>query len=132
MKTPDGVFEQRVVTLGVSNDKVVEVKQGLKSGEAVVLNPTSLMSDEWKRAHKIGEPTPPAAAKAKAKGTARSGLIQKFQNLSLDDRARMRSATLEERAAILKKAGFTDEEIRQMKEAGSPRTLQKKQGDSSE
>ena len=36
----DGVFEQRVVTLGASNDKVVEVKQGLKSGEAVSLAAT--------------------------------------------------------------------------------------------
>jgi hypothetical protein len=27
------------VTLGVSNDKVVEVRQGLKSGESVALNP---------------------------------------------------------------------------------------------
>jgi HlyD family secretion protein len=78
VKTPNGRFEQRVVTLGVSDDKVVEVKQGLKAGESVALNPIALMSAEEKRALTI-QPTPPEPPKAKAKGSARLG-NQIFRN----------------------------------------------------
>jgi RND family efflux transporter MFP subunit len=134
VKTPDGRFEQRVVTLGATDTKVVEVKQGLKAGESVALNPISLMSAEEKRALTI-QPTPPEPAKAKAKGSARSYLlpstIQKLQNLSPDDRAQLKSATPEEREALLKKAGFTDEELRQLN-AIRQRTPQKKHGDGPE
>ena len=132
VKAPGGRFEQRVVTLGASNDKVVEVKQGLKSGESVSLAPLTLLSDEEKRALKIGEPTPPADAKAKTKWTVRSGIVQKLQKLSPADRTRVMSANQAEREAILKKAAFTDEEIQQLNEARRPRTPQKKQGDGPE
>jgi hypothetical protein len=59
VKKPDGGFEWREVTLGVSNDTSVEVKQGLQSGEAVIQNPRRLLSAEEKRA-KLGAPAPPA------------------------------------------------------------------------
>jgi HlyD family secretion protein len=61
VKKPDGGFEWRDVTLGVTNDKVVEVKQGLKSGESVARNPSALMSEQEKR-EKLG---PPAKAAPK-------------------------------------------------------------------
>jgi HlyD family secretion protein len=48
VKTPDG-FSWREVTLGISNDKLVEVKKGLMSGDVVALNPIALMSEEEKR-----------------------------------------------------------------------------------
>ena len=125
VKKPDGGFDWREVTLGLGNDDAVEVKQGLKSGERVALDPVALMSEEEKREKKIGEPTKPAAApdaappKAKAKGKAsRDGLAtalrQKLRNLSPDERARLRDASPDDRDAILKKAGFTDAEIRQL------------------
>jgi HlyD family secretion protein len=37
------------VELGISNDKLVEVRKGLKAGDLVALNPVSLMSEEEKR-----------------------------------------------------------------------------------
>ncbi len=62
----------------------------------------------------------PAKAKAKAKGKggrggAMSGI---FAKISPEDRAKMKTASPEERAEILKKAGATDEMIEQMKNFG--------------
>jgi RND family efflux transporter MFP subunit len=48
------------VTLGQENDKLVEVKQGLQSGDVVMLEPLSLMSEAEKR-EKLGKPTKPAS-----------------------------------------------------------------------
>jgi hypothetical protein len=47
--TPHGA-EEREVTLGLSNDKMVEVKDGLEEGEEVVVNPRSLMSEKERSA----------------------------------------------------------------------------------
>ena len=47
VRTADG-YVWRDVTLGISNDKLVEVKKGLKSGETVALNPIALMSEDEK------------------------------------------------------------------------------------
>jgi HlyD family secretion protein len=65
VKKPDGGFDWREVELGVSNGKIVQVKQGLKSGDDVILDPSSLMSEAEKR-QKFGSPptpTKPAAPK---------------------------------------------------------------------
>jgi HlyD family secretion protein len=48
VKTPKGP-ELRKVVLGTSNDQFVEVKEGLKDGDIVALNPGSLMTDAEKR-----------------------------------------------------------------------------------
>jgi hypothetical protein len=45
--TPHGP-EQREITLGLSNETMVEVKEGLKEGDEVVLNPRVLLSDKDK------------------------------------------------------------------------------------
>ncbi len=60
----------------------------------------------------------PDAAKAKGKGGRRGAgaFGAMFQNLSEEDRAKMRSGTEEEKAEILKKAGVTPEMIEQMKQ----------------
>src|SRR5262249_45680801 len=42
IKRADGGYDWREVTLGAANDKFVEVKEGLESGEKVALNPLSL------------------------------------------------------------------------------------------
>ena len=44
VKKPDGAFEWREVTLGQSNKRSVEVKQGIKSGELVATRPRGLLS----------------------------------------------------------------------------------------
>jgi HlyD family secretion protein len=41
----DGRFEWREVTLGQSNDRMVEVTQGIKSGELVAMQPRLLLSE---------------------------------------------------------------------------------------
>jgi HlyD family secretion protein len=60
VKKPDGGFEWREVTLGLTNEQQVEVKQGIQSGELVVIKPLDLLSEEQKRAIR-SSPTPPAA-----------------------------------------------------------------------
>ena len=57
VKKPDGGFEWREVTLGTTDDKLVEVKHGLKAGEMVAEEPASLMTDEEKRL-KLPPPKP--------------------------------------------------------------------------
>lgn len=159
VRKSDNTFDWRDVTLGVSNDKLVEVKDGLKAGEFVALMPILLMSEAEKRdklgssgkdaskkewdpaakdaAKKVGvTPTPvvpgaapgapdAAADKAKAKGKgARGGMGgmmggpmgEVFSKISPEDRAKMRTASAEEREQILRKAGATDEMIKQMNE----------------
>src|SRR5262249_38404136 len=59
VKKPDDSLEWREVTLGISDDKVVEVKQGIKAGERVALNPLDLISEEEQR-QKLNAPTKPA------------------------------------------------------------------------
>ena len=55
-------FLWRDVNLGLTNDKLVEVKGGLKDGDLVALNPISLMSEEEKR-EKFGTAKGDAAKK---------------------------------------------------------------------
>jgi hypothetical protein len=63
VKKPDGSFERREVALGETSDNLVEVKNGLKSGELVVLNPVALLRDSEKR-QMNRTPQPPAAKPA--------------------------------------------------------------------
>jgi RND family efflux transporter MFP subunit len=66
-------------------------------------------------------------AKAKGKTSKKGGrgggfgnpaFAKKFQSIPPEDRARMKTASPEERMEILKKAGFTDEELQQMRNFG--------------
>ncbi len=153
VKKPENGFERREVTLGISDDKVVEIKKGLNEGEQVVLSPTLLMTDDEKEEAFRGAkdatkkdwgpdapvagpdakggpagPGAPAGPDAKGDATKKKGARTKgaggggmggnpkFQNIPAEDRARMKGASPEERAEILKKAGFTDEELEQMRQ----------------
>ncbi|MFI5457214.1 MAG: sigma-70 family RNA polymerase sigma factor [Isosphaerales bacterium] len=58
VKKPDGRFDWREVTLGVSNDKLIEIKKGIQSGEHVALDPRSLLTE--KEREKIGVEAKPA------------------------------------------------------------------------
>jgi HlyD family secretion protein len=46
--TPTG-SSRRAVTLGLTNDKLIEIKRGLEVGESVALNPSALLSEDEKR-----------------------------------------------------------------------------------
>ncbi|MCA1686412.1 MAG: efflux RND transporter periplasmic adaptor subunit, partial [Planctomycetia bacterium] len=129
VKTPDGAIAWREVTLGLSNDARVEVKGGLKSGETVALEPLPLLSEEQKR--KVSQPPsgprPPGRGdglpKAKGKGAGiPPALRAKLQAMAPEDRVKLRDANAEEREAILKKAGLTVDEVRQLRQGpGAPR-----------
>ncbi len=58
VKKPDGGFVWREVTLGLSTDKVVEIKTGLEKGDLVALDPLPLLTDEQRQ--KIAVPAQPA------------------------------------------------------------------------
>ena len=143
-------FRRQEVTLGISNDQQVEIKNGIKSGDLVAMTPTVLLSDDERReasnvaakeaskkdfgaSGKEGGPAaggpdgaaPGGEGKAKAKGKRGGGggmmggaLGEKFGKISPDDRAKLRTASPEERAEIFRNAGFTDEEIEQVKQFG--------------
>jgi HlyD family secretion protein len=49
IKKPEGPFERREVILGERSDKLIEVKNGLASGDLVTLNPFALLSESEKR-----------------------------------------------------------------------------------
>ena len=140
---PDGTWENRPVEVGMSNTKYVEIAEGLSEGDRVALDPRAIMTDAERRdafgaggdkksAEDQGSWSEEDAAKAKAasekpstraaagaEGAAAGGgpnpaMFQKFQNISAEDRAKLRDASDEERKEIMKKAGFTDAEIQQM------------------
>jgi HlyD family secretion protein len=60
VKKSDGAIDWREVTLGLSNDKVVAVKQGIAAGDRVALSPRDLLTEELKRETQRA-PTRPAA-----------------------------------------------------------------------
>jgi HlyD family secretion protein len=49
VKKADGTFEWREVTLGITNEREVEVKQGLKPGEQVAIKPLDLLTEQQKQ-----------------------------------------------------------------------------------
>ena len=46
VKKADGAFEWREVTLGITNDRIIEVKQGIKPGEQVAIKPLALLTEQ--------------------------------------------------------------------------------------
>jgi HlyD family secretion protein len=61
VRTADGKVDWREVTLGTANDEIIEVKQGLKAGESVVLDPYPLLTEAQKQ--KMPRPSPSPKAK---------------------------------------------------------------------
>lgn len=162
--TPDGP-KRTEVQLGKTNDVLIEIKEGIKEGDRVAMNPTSLLTEDEKReatsagsraqmkskdwgdtkgappspgavTAKPGNPDAKAAdgdaakAKTKKKGAGGAGgaggmmggpmgaIFGKMRALSEEDRAKLRpnsDATEEEKAALYKKVGITDDELAQMK-----------------
>jgi multidrug efflux pump subunit AcrA (membrane-fusion protein) len=71
LNRPDGRVEWRDVVVGTADDAVVEVKEGLREGDPVILDPTPYLSDEQRA--RMSVPTRPARKKAAAR-TKDSGL----------------------------------------------------------
>ncbi|MFI5457215.1 MAG: sigma-70 family RNA polymerase sigma factor [Isosphaerales bacterium] len=69
VKKTDGGFVWREVTLGLANDKLVEIKKGIERGEPVSLDPRSLLTE--KEREKIGVPTKPATSSSVPRKAAR-------------------------------------------------------------
>jgi hypothetical protein len=72
INTPDGPHE-RDVTIGLANEKIVEIKDGLKEGEVVVLNPKAILGDKAKTRQVIdnargGMPGSDGKGKGRGKG----------------------------------------------------------------
>ncbi|MFO0956675.1 MAG: efflux RND transporter periplasmic adaptor subunit [Isosphaeraceae bacterium] len=145
------------VKLGTSNDKLIEISEGLNEGDEVALSPLALMSEEEKqkvfgagakgatakdwssadasksKAAGTGEVKGEGKADGKAEKKARKkdaagggggggmpSFVAKFKNISAEDREALKTASEDERAGILKKAGFTDDELNQMKSMAPP------------
>ena len=124
--TPGGPA-RREVKLGLFNETMIEVKEGLRAGDKVALDPIPLMSDEELReafavskAGKVGDVSPTAPKANGATPDRKSGPLSidfsKFRNIPREDREKMKTGSEDERRAILKKAGFTDAEIEAMKQ----------------
>jgi hypothetical protein len=63
VKTPAGP-EEREVEIGLSNEKMAEVKSGLRAGDEVLVNPKAILG----KGAKTHEDQPEAGSKAKGKG----------------------------------------------------------------
>lgn len=136
------------ITLGDTNDQLIEVKTGLTDGAEVALSPMNLLSDEekrqltnpsgsvrtrtWGAAGKKAEGGDAEAkdagaekAKAKAKGGRGAGggmfgadpaMAAIFQKIPQEDRMKVFRGSSEERAAALKAAGATPDQISKIEE----------------
>ncbi|WP_406699534.1 sigma-70 family RNA polymerase sigma factor [Singulisphaera sp. Ch08] len=121
VKTAERGIEWRVVTLGLSDGKRVEVKEGLNSGETIVPEPAPLLSDEQKEKISRAPSQSPARRKTSTnRPTMPPALLTKFQALSPEARQQLGNASPRDRELMLKKLDFTDVEIRQLNPIISP------------
>ncbi len=112
----DGKAAGKKEWTGFGKGKVAEAAPGAepgKGGPAAAGKPGDLASAK-------GADTAKGKGKAQGKGRARGAgggaFSEKFKNIAAEDRAKLKGATEEERAAIFKKAGFTGEELEQMRQ----------------
>ncbi|MFO0950662.1 MAG: efflux RND transporter periplasmic adaptor subunit [Isosphaeraceae bacterium] len=101
VKTADGGFVWKAVTLGQLGNLNFEVKSGLSAGEVVGLDPKALLSPA-ERDRFLGP-----------EGPTTSGLMQKLRGMTPQLRSRLRSNDLSEREAALREAGLNQTEIDQ-------------------
>jgi multidrug efflux pump subunit AcrA (membrane-fusion protein) len=73
VRTPTG-YDKREVTLGLYNDKIVEVRDGLREGDEVVINPKVLLGDTKTRTRDVtGEGNGEKSGKEGEKGAGKKG-----------------------------------------------------------
>ena len=73
VNTPIGPHE-RDVTVGLSNERVVEIKDGLTEGDDVILNPKAILGDKVKTRQVIDKDTGLGEGRGKGKGKNRPNL----------------------------------------------------------
>ncbi len=75
VNTAEGPKERDVV-IGLSNDKIVEIKEGLQEGEEVVLNPRVILGDKVKTRQVIENErgSPSGDAKSRSRGKSRGDM----------------------------------------------------------
>jgi RNA polymerase sigma factor (sigma-70 family) len=120
--TAAGGFDWRTVELGLTDGQGVEVKTGLKAGERVAVAPTPLLTEDQKRRiasspplSKPRNPTP-SPTRAMGKGARMTPeIINKFQAIPPEEMAKIREADGEAREALLKRHGFTAQEIERLR-----------------
>ena len=106
--------------LGRPGQRQGEAGAGAPGAEGAKASPIARLARAW-RPHLASRAIPPPRARpsprARGKGAGGGGaFMAKFKNIPEEDRARMKTASPEERAEIMKKAGFTDEELEQMRQ----------------
>lgn len=73
VKTPTGGYDRRDVTLGLYNEKSVEIREGLKEGDEVVLNPKVLLTPDDKTRTRDGDNGKGGAGEKNWKGGSSKG-----------------------------------------------------------
>jgi HlyD family secretion protein len=74
VKTPTGAVEEREIVVGLSNEKMVEVRSGLIVGDEVVVNPRVLLGDRAK-VRTAGEERPEGGGEGRrGKGRGKGGM----------------------------------------------------------
>ncbi len=133
-------YRFRDVVLGTTNDTHIEVREGVKAGELVAMNPTSLMSEEEKRSafgsskggtkkewgsapkgKDAGVPGAPAAggpdakggadAKAKAKGKGKGQRGGGFGKMDPAAKAKFDAASPDEQRKLLIERGVPEDRV---------------------
>ena len=72
VKTDTG-YEEKEVTLGIYNDKVIEVREGLHEGDQVVINPKVLLGDSKQKTRDGAPEAEKSGGKGKGKGKKKGG-----------------------------------------------------------
>src|SRR5262245_58125555 len=70
--TPDGP-QERDIKLGLSNEKMAEVKSGLEAGDQVVVNPKAILGSGAKTREDIPDAGPKQKGMGKGKGKGKGG-----------------------------------------------------------
>ncbi len=58
LRKPGGEIELRTVTVGLSNDKVIEITEGIQSGDTVLLNPLAFLNPQETGSRAPAQPKP--------------------------------------------------------------------------
>jgi RND family efflux transporter MFP subunit len=124
VRAADGNVEEREIALGLSNDKMVEIRSGLNEGEQIVLNPKVLIGNNAKTRspsdfeNKNGNGGPEGKGKAEGKATgdvpgkagakgpggppnAGAGISDEMKKRMQEFDAQMRKASPQERKKLL-------------------------------
>ena|GEM_PF-1433678 len=128
VRTAAGEIEWREVTLGLTDGHRVEVKEGLKPGEKVALKVEQLLSEEQKQKVANSPPKPVVGIRAKGKAASKlsklsAALRAKLLAMPREDRAKLPTNSPKDREAILRNAGLTDDEVKQVLQMLEPTDL---------